>query len=364
MDNKYKFTKFTVTGYVKQMSSANKKEDVMFYGDEINEYHANNLIVKFPPRKFKIYESKNENDLLCKDENVSANLIGTCVDYMARLLFLKSPDAFDLAKKGAILVDDLAGYEHRIKSIQKSLKMSNGRPSNKALTNAIQLCVYDSAYRSGLYPTPVGKVIPDNVTCDHIRYMLQNVQNLFKTIGIPTVSEFQVHSKHNTIYGDGDFLNSLYLMDFKTISGHITSNMTLQLLSYYILGLQENKYKEFQTIKQLVIYNPRKDILYVCDIKDIHDIVMTMQKRINYDDECYYIDNLSENKKVYNQLMENAIDFIYPEVEIEKNMNGKYSYQIDSSKNIDNFLLSFDDYKEDLQVLKKLINARINKLNE
>ena len=339
---------YTVTGYIKNVLLQSKE------GGE----------VKFSPKLFKKIELENDLDLLYKDENVSAGLTGTCVDYMSRLVFLEDNNAFDIAKKGAVLVDDLSGFNQRLKSIKASLRMSGGKISNKVLKNALQLCVYDAAFRSGAYPVPAGKVEPDEKTCDHIRIMLDNVKDFFEKVGSPKLSGFTVSSKYNFIFGDGDFLSDDYVLDFKTLSGGLLSKMTLQLLLYYVLGLEEGKYNEFSKVKKLLFFNPRKNIIYTCDVSDIGDIVEAMKRRVSRDINSMYVSSLARRHNQYEKMFISSKKFICSDFEILNRNRDNFRFKFYDRENYvyDEFLPSFENYKRDLQILKKLIEIRLNKL--
>lgn len=358
---------YTVTGYVKYMLHENKEAGEVRgpYEESYNYLEHDGLVVKFPPKVFKKIELGSSQDLLCKDENVSAGLIGTCIDYMSRLIFLKDSNAFDIAKKGAVLVDDLSGFNQRLKSIKASLRMSGGKVSDKVLKNALQMCVYDTAYRSGTYPVPVGKIEPDKKTCDHIRFMLNNVKNFFEKVGIPKLSGFTVNSRYDFIFGDGDFLSDDYVLDFKTISGNLLSKMTLQILLYYVLGLEEGKYDEFSKVKKLLFFNPRKNIMYTCSISDISDAIETMKKRIDYDINSMYAFSLTHRNNQYEKLFNLSKKFVCSNVEIVNRTRKDVKFRPLDRKNYvdDEFLPSFKNYKRDLQILKKLIEIRLNELD-
>ncbi|MGT2637951.1 hypothetical protein ACVRWL_09295 [Streptococcus ratti] len=56
--------------------------------------------------------------------------------------------------------------------------------------------------------------------------------------------------------GDGDFLTADTLWDFKVSKTKPTKDHTLQLLIYYLMGIQ-SVHPEFQSITKLGIYNPK-----------------------------------------------------------------------------------------------------------
>lgn len=228
--------------------------------------------------------SDDKGKLSTTDENVSPNLIGTCVDYLTRLIFCQSLDAFDISKKGAAILKKIPEFEKIYSDLIANLKKKE-KINNKIIADALQLCGYDVMYRAGKeFYVPVQSIVPNNVTCNHIKMMLNRVDKLFKQIGIPSRTEFEVESLKKSIFGDGDFLSYKYLLDFKTLSGKILSKNTLQILIYYVLGKQQQIYPEFQTIEQLMMYNPRKDILFTCDVDEIQDKVKQMSECIDYFD--------------------------------------------------------------------------------
>ena len=64
------------------------------------------------------------------------------------------------------------------------------------------------------------------------------------------------------------------LIDFKVLRGKITSQHTLQLLMYYLMGLR-SIHTEFKAVKYLSIFNPRKNIEYRFPTKKISESVIS-----------------------------------------------------------------------------------------
>ena len=85
----------------------------------------------------------------------------------------------------------------------------------------------------------------------------------------------------NTINtGDGDFLTTETLWDFKVSKSKPTKDHTLQLLIYSIMG-KKSIHKEFENIKKLGIYNPRLNIVYTLDMKLINkDLIETISSEV------------------------------------------------------------------------------------
>ena len=68
--------------------------------------------------------------------------------------------------------------------------------------------------------------------------------------------------------GDGDYLTSDTLWDFKVSKAKPNSKHTLQLLMYWIMGQHSGK-KEFKKIDKIGIFNPRLNTVYTYEMKDI-----------------------------------------------------------------------------------------------
>jgi hypothetical protein len=95
--------------------------------------------------------------------------------------------------------------------------------------------------------------------------MLQRIKGFFDRYGTPTVTGFTVESSSGAVYGDGDYLSPDYLMDLKIYRTSPLKRLAnrIQLELYYVLGKDNGRYKEFQTIKALILFNPREDNTYI-----------------------------------------------------------------------------------------------------
>ena len=77
--------RISVTHYVKSILYTPEGK-----GIKVAETPLSNKKISLPPKTFKHCHPNNQEELSVKDENVYASLIGTCVDYMSRLIFLKA----------------------------------------------------------------------------------------------------------------------------------------------------------------------------------------------------------------------------------------------------------------------------------
>ena len=61
--------------------------------------------------------------------------------------------------------------------------------------------------------------------------------------------------------------------DFKTSKNAPTSKHTLQLLMYYLMG-KHSGIDIFKSITRIGFFNPRLNIAYVLDVKDVPDAIL------------------------------------------------------------------------------------------
>ena len=73
--------------------------------------------------------------------------------------------------------------------------------------------------------------------------------------------------------GDGHYLTKDTLWDFKVSKDEPKPKYTLQLFVYYIMGMH-SIHKEFKSIKNLGIYNPRMNKVYTVSIDMIPQSVI------------------------------------------------------------------------------------------
>lgn len=62
--------------------------------------------------------------------------------------------------------------------------------------------------------------------------------------------------------GDGDYLTTDTLWDFKVSKSKPTNKQTLQILMYWIMGKHSGK-EEFKGINRLGLFNPRLNTIYL-----------------------------------------------------------------------------------------------------
>lgn len=228
------------------------------------------------PEAFKFttfrLQTDNYSELNRDDESIRPSLMGTLIDYLTRVLICKDLNAFDLIKT-----------TNRAKPLIRQLRKEFKDLDNKQLTIEnlkliAKLCVLEQEFRAKKNTEFKHEKIEFNQkTFDHIQIMLQRTVNFFERFGYPALSEFHVSIKlidnmMVEVYGDGDYLLSNAIVDFKVTDKEPKRDYIRQLLVYYFglndAELKSNKIKRDE-IKELIIFNPRADKFYKIDLDNV-----------------------------------------------------------------------------------------------
>lgn len=215
------------------------------------------------PKEFSVVDLSDDIDLF-SDENIHSSLVGLAVDYMTRYTMGTPIDkAFRISLLGASLIkeDDYA---------KKLLKGISGL-DDRSISNACKLVGYDVCFRAGVIGyRPVQCIEPDSNTVSNIRNMINRSLKFIEKYGPITKDGFTFEGGYTDTVstGDGDFLTENTLWDFKVSNKGPTNKHTLQLLMYYLLGTH-SIHEEFKTIRNLGIFNPRLNKIYLLEISKV-----------------------------------------------------------------------------------------------
>jgi len=141
---------------------------------------------------------------------------------------------------------------------------------------ACQSVGYDVCCRNSIGFIPVKNIVPDKETIYNIQEMVHRSLLFFKQYG-PIVLEGFTFENGYTDYiqsGDGDFLTETTLWDFKVSIHHPSKEHTLQILIYYLMGIHSENSIYFESIKNLGIYNPRLQKIYLISIAEIPETIL------------------------------------------------------------------------------------------
>lgn len=217
------------------------------------------------PKEFKEILLNDKNSLN-NEENIHASIIGMAVDYLSRInMGDTKEEAFKISLIGAQIIQQLD-------KAQKLLKKIKGLDDN-SIVAACKLVGYDVCFRAGInFFKPVENINPDKHTIENIRIMVNRTEIFIKEYG-PIKENGMTFSGGYTqtiTSGDADFMTEDTLWDFKVSNDKPKSAHTLQLLVYYLLGTHSNKEK-YSKIKNLGIFNPRLNKVFLIDIDKISE---------------------------------------------------------------------------------------------
>ena len=221
------------------------------------------------PKEFEITQLETKDTL--GEENVSPGLVGLVVDYLTRF---SSGTSKEEAFKISLLGAELIGEERNASLL---LSYINGL-DEKSIISAIKLTGYDVVFRAGpMGYKPIEEIKPDLSTINNIKIMVERSLNFFKLYGPVTKDGFTFEGGYTETIssGDGDFLTSDTLWDFKVSKKSITSAHTLQLLIYYLMGIH-SIHPEFKDIKYLGVYNPRLNMVFKYDLSNLAETTKDM----------------------------------------------------------------------------------------
>ena len=208
-------------------------------------------------------------------ENVPANYVGLAVDYLTRFRVTGNvEEAFDIPILGAKILFHNYGmhkeYLHCLKLLE-SVKAGD-------ISSAVQLTAYDDVYRAGIIDLPT--LLPDEATIENIKIMVNRGVSFLKRFSeVKTGLTFEGGYTDIVVNGDCDYLTDNSLIDFKVLRGNVTKNHTLQILMYYLMGLHSIHSSEFQKVKWLAIFNPRKNVVYYINVRIISEAVINEVSR-------------------------------------------------------------------------------------
>lgn len=264
----------------------------------------------------------DDRKILNLQENINPGLVGLAVDYLTRFIMGTSlKEAFKISLIGAILAKE----EKKAKKLLLSIKGLD----DSSIYNACKLVGYDVCYRAGMAGfKSIDKINPDKETIENISIMVQRSVLFWEQYG-PIVKEgftFEGGYTHIISTGDGDYLTRDTLWDFKVSKGELRSTHTLQLLVYYLMGIH-SIHKEFLNIKNLGVYNPRKNKIYLLKIESIPQSVI--------DDVEYTVIGYNSKREDYKKILEeNCKGGISNVTYIHKNKDHRFRTYNESNENL------------------------------
>lgn len=240
----------------------------------------------------------NDSELIPEEgENIPRGRVGTMVDLLTRAHLVESAadEIFNVTKEGwdkykadHKLSDDKV-FEESLENVGRALDYEvpvSGLPENFFQAGE-WLAEFANIRRSNgrVFTRPEDE--PGHInqtTINHVKQMLARAEAFFTAYGEPTQANFHVAAQYDTFFGDGDYLTPKHLIDFKVSmkDPRDTTDYRLQVGIYYALGKEEHQYSEFETIKDLILFNPRTNTAYVADVNNEKAHISEIQEKIAY----------------------------------------------------------------------------------
>lgn len=239
------------------------------------------------PTQFEL-KQLDDGKSLSENENIHATIVGMAVDYLTRLsMGASTEEAFYISFEGAKRAS-VSGVTNAIASAHDLAAGIKGIDA-QSIVNACKLATFD-VWKRNMAAAPLAKraeeILPDNYTIHNIQTMVTRSIDFWKEYGPITKDgfTFEYNGYTSTVdSGDGDFLTSDTIWDFKMSKAKPTNKHTLQLLMYWIMGQHSGK-AEFKNITKLGIFNPRLNSVYTLDISKIEANIISA---VESDVICY-----------------------------------------------------------------------------
>lgn len=249
-----------------------------------------------PPKLWTVEQIGPGIEDLDPEEDVPANLVGTAVDYLTRVMTgFPVKDVFRVAIRGTYRV-------HHPRIGKRILEGITGLDDD-SIINAIKMAGFDVAVRAGVkYYKPVEQIKPNQATIHNVRLMVTRSLHFLETYGPVVQSGITFAGGYTQIVssGDGDYLTNDTIWDYKVSQAPIKKEHTLQLLMYWIMGLH-SVHPEYKDVRYLGIYNPRSNTIYRICVDDIPPETIAAVER---DVLCYGWDYEEAKRRVEEEAWE------------------------------------------------------------
>lgn len=212
------------------------------------------------------------------EENIPPGLVGIAVDYLTRYMRGETiEEAFAISLCGASIISE-------IQNCSNLLSMVNGL-DDQSIVYACKVVGYDVCYRAGPQGyREVALINPNSATIAHVRTMVQRTLLFFErdAWGPIIQSNVTLEGGYSSLIdaGDADYLTVDGLWELKTSAKPPTTKDTLQLVTYYCMGLH-SIHLEFQRVQHIGFFNPRINRAYILPVNEIsHDIINEVEQYV------------------------------------------------------------------------------------
>ena len=251
----------------------------------------------------RYYRDGNTIDTTSQSYRAYSNIQGMAVDYLTRLMCgFPVEKVFRISIAGAKKVNE---YEKAMTLLERIKGLDYA-----SIIAACKLTGYDVAFRRGpLFFSSVDNINPDKEIVNNIEIMVKRgIKFLLKQGKVLDVGiTFEGGYSKLVSSGDGDFLTSDGLWDFKTSTYEPNSAETLQILMYFAMAVH-SKQSIYQNINKIGLFNPLKNILHFIPVDCIKDEIMAT---VGHDVLGYnYPENMSKWRETEGEDSQVILDYI------------------------------------------------------
>lgn len=221
---------------------------------------------------------------LSDDVSVSAPLIGTVVESLSEFLLGQDKnEVFKEAAYGFYLFTKTRkeNNDEVLGSIEEILSNIKGL-DKESIQYACLLSNYELYFRSSYY-VPVTIENIDDETIKNIEILVNRTVKYFSDNTTFVTSGVTFEGAYNDVIkkGDMDILTEDGLWDIKVKKSHIQTKDSLQLLTYYVLGLHSDKKDMFTRLNKIGVFNPKLNLAYTINVSDIpQETISNVEKEV------------------------------------------------------------------------------------
>ena len=250
------------------------------------------------PIEYKGFEIDDQETIMLtgtdyQKESLPPANIGTIVDYMTRFMLdlnngcsrWSLTGSLSTLFYGSIRVEEL-GVEVPPGMELDTLYSKVSGLDDDSINAMCALMKYEYALRTGRVDFSEKNLYADQLTCEHIRIMVNRTLSAFDMLGIKNdvvPGAFFSRNAYGNIVtrGDGDYVSPSMLLDMKVSKKEgLTTIQTLQLAMYYILGKRScngcilsttgiSLQCNYSQMNKIGIINPRQGLIQIIDMRDI-----------------------------------------------------------------------------------------------
>lgn len=225
-----------------------------------------------PPSSLSVAQLYDEPILLGDTAKAAAS--GLVVDYLTRYMTTScsAEDAFAVSLMGAQIYerDYSAPGEYQL---ARELLPVTRELSDADINNLLKLVSYDALVRTvyTFSESPLRMADFDQAVIDDVNALLDRSISFIDSLNKTIIHGYEFTNGYTELVesGDGDFMTDTTMYDMKCVNKlRVDNKYTLQLLMYYILGVNSRQ-DQYMSVNKLAVWNPRYGAVSSIKIADI-----------------------------------------------------------------------------------------------